>query len=107
MNNIKFDSNLNECERLVLKAKIKSLIEIGLMITADAKLHCPVDTGFLRNSISQDNDENNVVIGTNTEYAETVELGSSKQRSQPYLYPAGVGNAGKIINVVKKNYGGI
>lgn len=104
---VKYESNQSNCEKKILDMKIKSLIEIGLMITADAKLKCPVDTGFLRNSINSENDRDKVEIGTNTEYAEAVELGTSRQRRQPYLYPAGVGNSSNIIKIVKKNYGGI
>jgi hypothetical protein len=104
---VKFESNVKECERKLLNAKMKSLIEIGLTITAEAKVLCPVDTGNLRNSIHPVTDTDKTQIGTSVDYSGNVELGTSKQRSQPYLYPAGVGSSNKIIRIVKKYYGGI
>ena len=56
-----------------------------------AKLLCPVDTGNLRNSISHEADDQSAVIGTNVEYAsyvQRVEMGTSRQKAQPYLEPA-------------------
>ena len=55
--------------------KILAVLEaIGGQAEAYAKEDCPVDTGRLRNSISHDNDEDTVYIGTNVEYAPQVEL---------------------------------
>lgn len=44
-----------------------------------AKLGCPVDTGRLRNSITHQEDKLNTYIGTNVEYAESMELNHPRQ----------------------------
>ena len=51
---------------------------IGQKAEGYAKDDCPVDTGRLRNSISNKIDGNDVYIGTNVEYAPYVEFGDSK-----------------------------
>ena len=58
-----------------------------------AKRNAPVDTGRLRSSITRSNvvrngDSLEVAIGTDVEYGPYVELGTSRQRAQPYLRPA-------------------
>jgi len=67
-----------------------ALTAIGLTAETYAKEICPVDTGRLRNSITNavDSGDQSVYIGTNVEYAAFVELGSSRQRPKPYLKPA-------------------
>jgi HK97 gp10 family phage protein len=65
----------------------------GILVQGRAKKKCPVDTGLLRNSISertQREDGDTVIseVGTNVEYAPNVEFGTSKQKAQPYLEPA-------------------
>lgn len=57
----------------------------------EAKDNCPVDTGRLRSSIrllSYDESVPAAVVGTNVEYAEYVEYGTSKQSAQPFMRPA-------------------
>ena len=57
-----------------------ALEEIGDKAEYYAKELTPVDTGRLRNSITYDvkTDEKAVYVGTNVEYAEYVELGTSE-----------------------------
>ena len=95
-------------------ACLRALEKCGLTAEGYAKLLCPVDTGNLRNSITHQVDEGEpaVYIGSNSEYASFVELGTGKyypggrptpwtyqdakgnwhlthgQRAQPYLKPA-------------------
>ena len=66
----------------------RALIQIGLMMERYAQSICPVDTGRLRNSITNDHDDTSVIVGTNVEYAPYVEYGTSRQRAQPYLKPS-------------------
>lgn len=68
----------------------QALIAIGQTAESYAKDYCPVDTGRLRNSITHgvDMSDNSAVIGTNVEYAEFVEMGTSKRDPKPYLRPA-------------------
>lgn len=72
---------MNEKERR-LRAAMKA---IALTAEDYAKEACPVDTGRLRNSISNSSDEVSATIGTNVEYAVYVELGSSKWAPNGYL----------------------
>ena len=57
-------------------------------IAADAQASAPVDTGALRNSISADVGGMEAVIGPGVHYGGYVELGTSRMRAQPYLFPA-------------------
>lgn len=79
----------------VIKNALPEQIEIaleavGLQAEGYAKLKCPVDTSRLRNSITHATvkREKAVYIGTNVEYAPYVEMGTVKQKAQPYLAPA-------------------
>jgi HK97 gp10 family phage protein len=67
-----------------------ALMLIGLTAERYAKYLCPVDTGRLRNSITHGvaTGEEAVYVGTNVEYAPYVEVGTHKQKPQPYLRPA-------------------
>ncbi len=65
-----------------VKRAIARTAEIAL--TA-AKEKCPVRTGRLKNSISSKQSKDKAVIFTEVEYAAAVELGTSRQRPQPYL----------------------
>lgn len=47
--------------------------------------------------------DNTVYVGTNVEYAETVEMGSSSQTAQPFLKPAINAGMGKYKEIVKKH----
>lgn len=64
----------------------------ALQVDRAAKRNCPVDTGRLRSSITNEigTDAQGLVatIGTNVEYAPYVELGTSKMAAQPFLLPA-------------------
>ena len=70
-------------------------------ITRDAKLLAPVDTGTLRNSISDEiektTDSITGVSGTNIEYAVYQELGTSKMAAHPYLEPSFQANKLSLI----------
>ena len=86
----KVTSNLRELMADFPGGLEKGLTAIGLAAETNAKKLCPVDTGRLRNSITNavKVDEKAVYIGTNVEYAPYVELGTSRMRARPYLRPA-------------------
>lgn len=74
-----------------IKAAIhRALVRIGLECESYAKDLCPVKTGRLRNSITNYVEGNAAYVGTNVEYAQFVEEGTSKQKAQPFLRPAAV-----------------
>ena len=84
-----------------------ALEKIGLMAEGYAIKKCPVDTGHLRGSITHevDFDGDAVYIGTNVEYAPYVELGTSRQKAQPFLRPAASEHGAQYRQVLKKALG--
>lgn len=64
-----------------------------------AREHCPVRTGRLKNSITCAKSGNEAVIFTSVEYAAKVELGTGRQRPQPYL-SRGIEKAAKIAGFI-------
>lgn len=57
-------------------------------IEADAKAMAPVDTGYLRSSISTTFTGVSAEVGPTAHYGIYVELGTSRMAAQPYLFPA-------------------
>lgn len=85
-----------------------ALEKIGLLAEGYAEARCPVDTGNLRASITHEVDagDNAVYIGTNVEYAPYVELGTSRQKAQPFLRPAASEHGAQYRQVLEKALGG-
>lgn len=54
----------------------KALTKSALLVEADAKINCPVDTGLLRNSITHNVYDDYAEVGTNYSYAPYVEHGT-------------------------------
>ena len=87
----------------------KLLLEAAQIVTTNAKLLAPVDTGVLRSSIgyatknqktqplSVNPREGEAYVGTATSYAPYVEYGTRRQSAQPFLRPA--------VNSIKGNSG--
>lgn len=108
-------------------ACLRALEKCGLTAEGYAKLLCPVDTGNLRNSITHQvqPSETAVYIGSASEYAAYVELGTGKyypggrqtpwvyqdaqgnwhlthgQRAQPYLKPAVADHIGTYKGIIE------
>jgi len=58
-------------------------------IEGQAKAVVPVDTGFLKNSISvEPAGDLTAYVGPHAEYSVHVEYGTSRSRAQPYMRPA-------------------
>ena len=85
-----------------------ALEKIGLLAENYAAKKCPVDTGNLQGSITHEVDaaDDAVYIGTNVEYAPCVELGTSRQKAQPFLRPAASEHGTQYRQVLKKALGG-
>lgn len=85
-----FNDNTEEVLNAMRGSIERALTRIGLSAEGYAKKECPVDTGNLRNSITNEvvQSEKAVHIGTNVEYAAYVELGTVRTKAQPYLRPA-------------------
>jgi hypothetical protein len=74
----KMKVNFTDNSKRVLEEKeqkIQTALEVlGIAAEGYAKQECPVDTGRLRNSISNEVFSDRVVAGTNVEYAQKVEF---------------------------------
>ena len=71
-------------------AVMKGIQKSCLRVEKDAKKNCPVDTGILRASITHKLEPSTLsaTVGSNVEYAATVEMGTQHKGSHAYLYPA-------------------
>ena len=97
-----FISHKAEVEAAVDAAIARGLEICGGKAESYAKQLCPVDTGRLRNSIThQQIDAKTEVIGTNVKYAPFVELGTKRQKAQPYLRPAAENHAAEYTNILQ------
>lgn len=103
MSEVTYTSHLGEFQDAFQEQIEQALIAIGLTAETYAKKECPVDTGRLRNSITHEVDMNDkaAVIGSNVEYAAYVELGTSRQKAQPYLRPAAENHTSEYREIVK------
>lgn len=130
MANVTVKDNSKEILAAIAQARERALEKIGLVAECDAKRLCAVDTGRLRNSIthvmsgesvsfsySDDNGNNysvnasapsdeikSVYIGTNVEYAPSVEFGTRKQSAKPFLRPAATGKAQTYSAIIQSEY---
>jgi len=95
---VEFTDNSQEVLAAMQAAAVRALEKCGLTVEGYAKLLCPVDTGNLKNSITHQVEEREpaVYIGSNSEYAAYVELGTGKYypggRPTPWVYQDAKGN---------------
>ena len=95
---VKFIDNSEEIKDNMKNVLLRALEKIGMTAEKYAKRLCPVDTGNLRNSITHRVDEGEpaAYIGSDTEYAAYVELGTGKYypggRPTPWAYQDAKGN---------------
>lgn len=61
---------------------------LGPDILADARRLCPVETGYLRDHLDFEVSGGVLRVGSNVDYADDVELGTSDTPAQPHLRPA-------------------
>jgi HK97 gp10 family phage protein len=96
--NVEFTDNSGEFKAEALQKALKALETCGLTAEGYAKKLCPVDTGNLRNSITHEVDESEPAcyVGTNSEYAVYVEMGTGVYyeggRRTPWAYQDAKGN---------------
>ena len=99
---MKLVNNFDKANEKIKKSIDESLDKIGLLITAESQVRSPVDTGRLRASMTHEVSGLEVFIGTNVEYAPDVELGTSKQRAQPFLRDSFAASSSKVKSIIKK-----
>jgi HK97 gp10 family phage protein len=87
MEKMNYKSYADDCKKAIGNCTLLSLIAIGEVVRKKAYLRCPYITSRLRNSIDYETieSEKKVAVGTNVEYAIPVEVGSSRQKAQPFL----------------------
>lgn len=95
---IELTDNADEVRASAVSQALIALEKCGLTAEGYAKMLCPVDTGNLRNSITHqvESSELKCEIGSVTEYAVYVELGTGKYypggRQTPWVYQDAHGN---------------
>ncbi len=88
--------------------RVKEVIELSAKnVERKAKRFVPVKTGNLRASIAKDgirfeNNKLTAIVETKVIYAAFVEFGTSKQRKQPYMFPAARLEEGNFIRSLAK-----
>lgn len=95
--------NINKTS-LKAQKKVKLVVKgTGLIIETGAKRRVPVDTGRLKSSILRTpKTDFFVTVGTNVEYAQYVEYGTSKNRKQPFLFPAAEAERQRYLDRIRK-----
>ena len=76
----------------------RGLTAAAIFVEGEAKTRAAVDTGNLRSSINHNVGPTRASIGTNVEYAPSVEYGVG-QRPQPFLLPALMDNRQRIYKI--------
>lgn len=97
-----FESHLNEVLGALKDSKQQILDNIGTYVTAEAQLRAPVDTGNMRRSTTFDvisDNEVDVGVTPDAQYALFVEKGTSKQAAQPFLEPAVMDNIDELKDI--------
>lgn len=85
---IKFTNNASDVLNALQNQLITGLEAVGLTAEGYAKDNCPVDTGRLRNSITNQVIGTDVYIGSNVEYAKYVEYGAKGRKPVHFLQQA-------------------
>lgn len=124
---VQFTDNSKEFLAAMQEAAVRALEKCGLVAEGYAKKLCPVDTGNLRNSITHSVDDGELAayVGTNSEYAPYVELGTGVhypggrqtpwayqdakgdwhmthgQRAKPFIKPAVADHAQKYLKIIR------
>lgn len=86
-------------------AKQKALTEIGMKWLENVTPLVPVDTGRLKASMSYVINPNSgyIIMGTNVEYAITVEIGNTRRRPKPYMRPSVFNHLDTYKLIIKRN----
>ena len=89
---------------------VEAVARAAHSIEAQAKIDCPVDTGFLRGSIEViDKDGQSLApdaleafVGPSAEYGICVELGTHGRPGKPYLLPAAEAERGSFLSEMER-----
>lgn len=113
---ITFTSHRDKVMDAVEQAIDRSLDQMGARAVQYAQNAATVDTGNMRASISHERfDDRTEIFGTNNtrapikpvEYAPYVELGTRRQRAQPFIRPAAEDHASEYQAICEAEFGKI
>lgn len=84
-----------------------AFVEVGLTMEANAKQEITslgaVDTGNLRNSITNRPNKYSVVVGTAVEYGKYVEFGTSRMVERPFLRNTILNHEGQYRQIIESH----
>ena len=96
--------NLRDMKKLAGNGLDRGLVAVGLIVVADAKRFCPVDTGRLRSSIRSYAGKGQVTIADGTKYGIYQEMGfnsrGGKWVQNPFIIPAIEKNRNEIEQII-------
>lgn len=100
---VRYQSSRDEIMRRLREAQNRALEATGIFVLGETINRCPVRTGRLRDSYvyKVNENENQVIVGTNVEYGPYVEFGTSRMEAQPHLRPAVTQNLDRIQNLIR------
>ena len=90
--------DLARIPRQVAEAAQTAVMAAADAVADDARTQAPVLTGALRDSITVQTDEPDVVVDARADYAGYVEFGTSDAPAQPFLGPAVETERTKLLN---------
>lgn len=98
---MKFISSKSEVLEAIRQKEERALDAVGLFVVGRAKLNAPYITGLLRKSIDHKVEDTSVIIGSDVQYAEEVEVGTRTKKAKPYLEPAVMKNVSQIKKLIE------
>ena len=100
----RFAEDLRENADTLTRRASQVVRKAALDTMADAKTLAPVDTGNLRNSITTDARQGDLVavVEATASYSAYIEWGTSKMRPQPFMRPAQDRNTGPFIDAISQ-----
>ena len=120
----KIEWNGEEVKLRGMRAIKMSAVEAAIVVERQAIALCPIDSGRLKGSITIEgmgestaieapaiasdkitgpNDENEIYVGTNVDYAAYQEFGTKNTEAQAYLRPALDIAKGKSVTIIEHN----
>jgi HK97 gp10 family phage protein len=91
-----FSVKIRQIKQAAEQGDQAGLEQMGRVGVAAVKRRTPVDTGQLQDSYDYVVEGDEVLIGSDEEYAPHVELGTSKMAAQPHLRPGIEESTGQI-----------
>lgn len=101
------DMKLKKAKKSVVVDVDETIKKYAYMMEAQAKSLAPVDTGYMRNSVSTSFKFLSATLSVSAEYATYVEFGTSKQTPQPFFYLAFDSLKDQLLKEIQRKMGEI